>query len=126
MRLKPGEHNVRPREQLRNRGCDIGETLGVDHRRAAGQTMRTMAGIASGLDKLNLQVVVVVLAGRQRCDGVIGTLGELLELVGVCLGPDRCSSTDQGRLLGLRQPLWSPSDVQRVLITANFCQRRIR
>jgi hypothetical protein len=49
VRLQCSEHNVRrPREQLRDRGCDIGETLGVTTVGCGGQTMRTIAGMESG------------------------------------------------------------------------------
>jgi hypothetical protein len=33
MRLKTGEHNVRPCKQVRYRGCNIGETLRIHNRR---------------------------------------------------------------------------------------------
>ena len=40
-RLKPGEHNVRLREQLRYRGCDVWEPLGKTRSRRTRNPLKT-------------------------------------------------------------------------------------
>jgi hypothetical protein len=72
---------MRPREELCDGGRDIGERPGVDHRRLRRPDDSHYRGQRVGLDKFDLQVVVVDLGRGQRGNGMIGQ-GRLLSGLG--------------------------------------------
>jgi hypothetical protein len=60
-------------------GRNIRETLRIDNSRLRRPDDAHHGRHRLALDKLNLDLVVVDLAGRQRGDGMIWALGELLD-----------------------------------------------
>jgi hypothetical protein len=65
LRADGRQHDVRPCEQLGDRGCDIWETLRVDHSRSVWPDDAHHGGHRVWLDELDLQLVVVEEGGRR-------------------------------------------------------------
>ena len=63
---------MRPCKQLCDRGCDVWETHGIDHCWSVRPDDAHHCRHAVRFDKLNVQVIVVDLTGRQRGDGMLG------------------------------------------------------
>jgi hypothetical protein len=71
-RLDPGEHDVCPCKQLRNRGRRVGETLRIYYRRRTWPDDADHGRHAVRFDQLDRELIMVDLARGQGCGGMLG------------------------------------------------------